>query len=86
MELVIKQENGKAIDILVNSAPIFDDQKHIIGAVGIFQDITERKEWIKALQEAHDSLEHKVNERTDELIQVNQQLKDEIAERQIYQD
>jgi PAS domain S-box-containing protein len=45
----------------------FDKNREIISGFGITQDITERKKTEQALKRAHDSLEAKVKERTDEL-------------------
>lgn len=45
----------------------FDKSGEIISGFGITQDITERKKTEQALKRAHDSLEAKVKERTDEL-------------------
>lgn len=61
-------------------APIIVDKK-ANGIVGIAMDITKRKQAEIALKEAHAELEQRVNERTNELQQVNEQLLKEIAER-----
>ncbi len=52
--------------------------KYFISAV---ENITKQKQAEQALKEAHDKLEHRVKERTQELIGLNQQLRQEIADR-----
>ena len=55
----------------------FDKNGEIIGGFGITQDITERKKAEEALKRAHDSLEAKVKERTDELEKAYESLMEE---------
>lgn len=43
-ELAIKWPNGQKRYLMVNSSPIKNNDEEIIGAVGLFQDITKRKE------------------------------------------
>ena len=50
------------------------------GFVTIYTDITERKKAEQALQESHDLLEQRVTERTADLRDLNQALKQEIAQ------
>lgn len=51
------------------------------GVVIVFRDITERKRTKEALQRAHDELEQRVADRTEELMRVNEELQTEITER-----
>jgi PAS domain S-box-containing protein len=60
--------------------PIRDEMRSY-GILGVNIDITERKRAEEALQKAHHELEEKVQERTAELSQANQQLTREIEER-----
>lgn len=52
--------------------------KYFISAV---ENITKQKQAEQALKEAHDKLEHRVKERTQDLIELNQKLRREIADR-----
>jgi len=52
--------------------------KYFISAV---ENINKQKQAEQALKEAHDKLENRVKERTQELIELNQQLRREIADR-----
>jgi len=56
--------------------PLVDETGRIIYLVPSAVDITERKRAEKALRKAHDELEAKVAERTEELAQANIQLKE----------
>jgi PAS domain S-box-containing protein len=52
------------------------------GYVNLYgRDVTRERESQKALQQAHDELEVRVRERTEELLQTNEQLRAEIKER-----
>ncbi len=50
--------------------------------VAVIRNISEHREMLLALQEAHGQLEARVAERTAELVQVNERLNQEVAERQ----
>ena len=61
--------------------PILDEQGQVIGTAGIARDVAERRRAQEALQQARDTLETHVQERTAELLRMNQALHAEIAER-----
>lgn len=66
---------------LANYVPHFGPDGSVQGFFALIQDITERKEAARQLQEAKESLEQRVIERTQELTTLNLQLQQEIEER-----
>ncbi len=46
---------------LVNASPIFDTSNKFMGAIGLFSDITQRKEFEKMLKKEHDRLQEFLN-------------------------
>jgi len=80
-EFVRNIQTGELRYRSVNSAPLMTDSGEILGAVAVVRDITERKRAQDALQRAHDDLELRVKERTQELAKINEELRAEIAER-----
>jgi len=67
--------------IRFTAAVIRDAGGQVIGALETLEDITERKRSEIALQNAHDELEQRVEERTVDLLQFSESLKTEIVER-----
>jgi PAS domain S-box-containing protein len=59
--------------------PIMSDDGTVVGISCVVQDVTERKQAERALQEARDELEARVDARTKELLEANRMLEDEIA-------
>ncbi len=72
---------GMTFALWGKAGPLYDNGGNIIGAVESFRDVTELKEAEKSLQEAHDKLEIRVQERTAELMEANKHLQEEIGER-----
>jgi len=62
-------------NLLVSAAPICDHAGKVSGAVGVFQDVTDFKEVQRELRRAHDELELRVVMRTQELAEVNVELR-----------
>ncbi len=62
------------IPLEVTSTPIFDETGTIVYAIAVFQDISQRKQAERVLAQYNQTLQHQVEERT-------QELEQEIAER-----
>src|SRR5919202_1677513 len=66
---------------LVYTVPVKNEQGEVLGGMTATHDITERKQAERELCQLKDELEVRVQERTAELIQANEQLQQEIAVR-----
>ena len=66
-ELILKRKDGSKIDVSLNVDAVKDDAGKILFSISSWRDITERKEAEEALKKAHDTLEVRVRQRTDEL-------------------
>ncbi|MGO9954134.1 MAG: PAS domain S-box protein [Dissulfurispiraceae bacterium] len=73
-------------NFVVTVTPLYSEQGRLVGSVHVAHDITERKVAEDELRKAHDELEIRVEERTAELVKVNEALDAEIAERKIFED
>ena len=76
------QADGKQAWLDTNKVPLLDARGRVVGVMGTYEDITERKQAELALRQAHDDLERRVAERTSELSHSNDLLRQEIVERQ----
>lgn len=81
-ETVHMRKDGRHIDVSLIVSPIRDLQGNVIGVSMIARNIMRRKEAENALRTAYEELEKKVKERTAELLDKNEQLQKEIAERE----
>ena len=73
---VFWRRDGTCFPVEYISTPIHDEQGHLVGAVVVFRDITQRK-WAEAiLQRTNEELEQRVRDRTLELQEANEQLKE----------
>ena len=77
-ELTGQRQDGKTfpLETSVNRMPSTEGMHYIV----TLHDITERKEHEAALQQAYDQLEHRVAERTSDLVDTNRRLTREIEE------
>jgi PAS domain S-box-containing protein len=53
-ELIVGRPDGSRITVLVNIAPIKNEQGEVIGAINCFEDITERKQAERKLRESEE--------------------------------
>ncbi|MDF2189614.1 PAS domain S-box protein [Paraflavitalea sp. CAU 1676] len=71
-------KQGKVLDVSLTISPVKSNDGRIIGASKILRDITEQKEIARLIKEAEDrfkvQLEQKVEERTGELLAINEEL------------
>jgi PAS domain S-box-containing protein len=72
----IKHKNGSSIWVRLSGSPVMDEQGRFIGNLTAFTDITKRKHAEEALKKAYDTLEEKVEERTEELERAYNSLKE----------
>ena len=66
-ELEVRLPSGRRMIMLGNASPLRDADGEIRGVIGVFMNITERKEIEVQLRQARDDLERRVAERTAEL-------------------
>lgn len=83
VEARFERRDGKLFYLLVNAGPLKSADGKIIGSVVSLTDITELKMAEEELQKAHDGLEMKVLERTEELAYAKEELETTNEELQI---
>jgi len=74
-------KDGRILDIQLSSSLFCNREEKPVGNIVILRDVTAEKRAKEALREAHDQLEQRVKERTDELVFINETLEQEIADR-----
>jgi PAS domain S-box-containing protein len=72
---------GERLPLLCTAGPIRDATGNVIGGIVVWRDITERKQMEEEIHRSRDELEIKVKERTAELEQTSERLKEENQER-----
>ncbi len=85
-DLILEQPDGNHIFVSASSAPIYNPEGEISAVIGVFEDITDRKELEEELKQARDHLEEQVEERTAELEEAYQTLKEsEVKYRSLFE-
>jgi len=77
----IRIRDGSRRILLCNASALFDAKGQAIGVIAVGQDITDRKRMEDELRHYREHLELIVNERTANLQEVNEQLRNEIDDR-----
>jgi len=80
-ELRIVKRGASQFHAQMECIPVLDENGTLGQIRGAVTDITDRKEAEEMLRKSHHELERRVEERTAELLKVNEQLKSEIEER-----
>jgi signal transduction histidine kinase/CheY-like chemotaxis protein len=77
-ETQLRRKDGSSLDVLMNLL-LKPDQEGLVE--GFVADITERKQAQQRLQQLNDELEQRVTARTDELLEANRNLQQQITQR-----
>ena len=86
LEFELIRKDGSTFSILLSATAVTDAEGRFVSSRSTLIDITERKRAEEALRQSHQSLEALVAERTAALLDSNQRLEQELAQRtQIHQ-
>ena len=81
----VQRFDGKIATVIASGVPITDTKGQIMGSLVVFQDITGRRKMEKELREARENLEGQVEERTTELQEAYESVKEsEIKFRELF--
>ena len=75
IELNLKKSDGQSIVMELSAVPVFIEEHTFSGYRGVARDISERKQAEQLRNEYQYKLEHEVAERTEELHEINEELK-----------
>ncbi len=82
-EIIAIKRNGTPIAVQLSANMVRNDDGQPVCLLCSFVDITERKITEQKLQKAYESLEQRVEERTEEILRANIRLKREVEERKL---
>ena len=85
-EIIATKRNGTPFAVQLSASMVNNDDGKPICLMCSFVDITERKNTEQRLRKAYESLEQRVEERTEELVRANIRLKKEVEERKAAQE
>lgn len=75
VEIIAERPDGTRVSLLPYPTPLHDSTGALIGAVNMLVDITERKRAEQSVHELNESLEQRVAERTQQLVQAFNELR-----------
>jgi PAS domain S-box-containing protein len=81
LEMELMRKDGTILPVAVSATAIKDAAGEYLASRSTLFDITDRQQAAQALQTAYDELEERVQQRTVELAQANEELRAQIAER-----
>ena len=81
VEILNYHKSGRAYWVAVEARPIYDEIGRVTHFMAIESDISERKRAEQALQQLNEELERRVEQRTEELLKLNTDLRVQISER-----
>jgi PAS domain S-box-containing protein len=81
-EVMVLHKNGKSFPIWLSTALVKNSEGQPISLIGVIRDITEQKKAEGILKQHQEQLMNLVDERTQELIQANENLRREMADRE----
>jgi two-component system sensor histidine kinase UhpB len=80
-ETMRRTKDGRLVPISLTVSPVRNSEGTIVGASKVARDLTERMAAQQAILRAHEELEERVRQRTEDLASANAALRNEIAER-----
>jgi PAS domain S-box-containing protein len=73
-ELDVIRADGKTVNCYIAASPLYDEASEVRGSLGVFLDLTERKQAEQEILRLNSDLERRVRERTAQLEAINKEL------------